>query len=117
MLSSDQIRVRRSCSTWVPRFGSLPIRQVADRDFLSVFRMENVFHAIGDCKSSGIGSSIFHSVDDGSGSCSRRHEGDDFVCSVRFLVYAALYASLENGRNAISGSKMYMLWFVHDSAS
>ena len=36
MLSSDQIRVRRPCSTWVPRFGSLPIRQVVDRGFPAV---------------------------------------------------------------------------------
>ena len=68
MLSSDQIQIRRPCSTWVPRFGSLPIRQVADRGFSTVFRMENVFHVVGDCKSSGIMSSIFYSVDDGSSS-------------------------------------------------
>ena len=79
--------------------------------------MEIVFHAVGDCKVFDIGSSIFHSVDDGSGSGSSKHEGEDFICSVRFLVYAALGAGLEDGRNAISESKMYMLWFVHDSAS
>ena len=99
-------------SIWIP-----PCSKSCGSGFSGSFPNAECFSRRRRLKSSGIGSSIFHFVDDGFGSCSRRHEGEDFVCSVRFLVYVALGTGLEDARIAISGSKMYMLWFLHDSAS